>query len=154
MLKEHNPLLFNVKHGITAGGFTFEAMGNEFLLGYPRRLYVQCSRKMTDGDIKAMMERLKDDFANGTVFVSACISPDEKVVMRKAFSCGCPVVVLRENGFGQYEKPGGKAFDACAEGRLLLLAPWRHHNERSTITRNQCLQLNKMAEALCTGRAR
>lgn len=41
MLKERNPQLFKVKHGITAGGFTFEAMGNEFLLGYPRRLFVQ-----------------------------------------------------------------------------------------------------------------
>lgn len=154
LLKEQNPMLFKVKHGITTGGFSFEAMGNEFLLDYPRRLYVQCSRKMTEEDVNAMTERLNDDFANGTVFVSACISPGEKTIMRSAFSYGCPVVVLRENGFGQYEKPGGKAFDACVEGRLLLLAPWRHHNERIAITRNQCLQLNSMAEALCTDRAR
>lgn len=100
-----------------------------------------------------MIGRLKEDFANGTVFVSACISPGEKAVMRKAFAYGCPVVVLRENGFGQYEKPRGKAFDACAEGRMLLLALWRHHNERTAITRNQCLQLNEMGQAISTGRA-
>lgn len=153
MLKELNHDLFRVKHNIKAGGFTFEAMGNEFLLTRPRRLLVQCSRRMTDKDIEALIANLCMDFQAQTVFISACISQGEKKVMRKAFENNCPVVVLRENGFSQYEKPGGQAFDACADGRMLLLAPWDYHNDKKTITREQCLMLNGMGEALSTGRA-
>ena len=45
-------------------------------------------------------------------------------------------------------KPGGSQFDACAEGRLLLIAPWPHHNERLTITRAQCNVLNAIAREI------
>lgn len=33
--------------------------------------------------------------------------------------------------------------------QLLILAPWEHHNEKLAIKRNQCLQLNEMAKAIC-----
>ena len=39
--------------------------------------------------------------------------------------------------------------DACARGQLLLLAPWQHHNEQTTISRQQCLSLNDMARMIC-----
>lgn len=152
LLKRQHPDLFYVKHDIRAGGFTFEAMGNELLLVYPRRLFVQCSRKLTETDIAALLASAERDFSEGTVFVSSSVSPGEKAVMHRAFERRCPVVVLRDNGFGQYEKPGGRAFDACAEGRMLLLAPWQHHDDRRAITREQCLTLNAMAEAISTDR--
>ena len=41
--------------------------------------------------------------------------------------------------------------DACAKGQLLILAPWEHHNEKTTIKRGQCLELNEMARAICEG---
>lgn len=153
LMKERNHDLFRVKHNIQAGGYTFEAMGNEFLLTRPRRLFVQCSRKLREGDIKTLIKALEYDFVEGSVFVSACISPGEKAIMRTAFERGCPVVVLLENGFGPYFKPGGVAFDACAEGRMLLLAPWEYHNDRKVITREQCLMLNMMGRIVCTGKA-
>lgn len=152
LLKALNPHLFSVKHDIRAGGFRFEAMGNEFLLAHPRRVFVKCSRRLTADDIAALIGRNDNLFREGAVFVSAAISPGEKAVMRHAFTQCCPVVVLRENGFAAYEKPGGAAFDACAEGRMLLLAPWQHHNARVAITREQCLMLNAMGEAISTER--
>lgn len=54
-------------------------------------------------------------------------------------------------GFTDLAKPGGQRFDACAEGRMLILAPWEHHNERRTIRRDQCLTLNDMAAMICRG---
>ena len=45
----------------------------------------------------------------------------------------------------------GARFGACAEGRLLILAPWEHHNLRLTISRSQCLSLNDMVRAICEG---
>jgi hypothetical protein len=41
--------------------------------------------------------------------------------------------------------PKGEQFDACAQGRLLMLAPWEHHNERQRLTAMQCQQMNLMA---------
>ena len=63
---------------------------------------------------------------------------------------GYPTIVLVENGFAPLAKPRGKRFDACAQGRLLLLAPWEHHNERRRIKEYQCRNLNAMAAAICT----
>lgn len=148
LLKASRKDLFTVKHHLKAAGFTFDAMGNEFLLGYPRRICVQCSRRLTDADIAPLLTTLEPDFRQGSVFVSAAISPGEKVVMGKAYEQGCPVIILRENGFGQYEKPGGRAFDACARGLMLMLSPWDYHAGKTPITRDQCHMLNMMARQL------
>jgi hypothetical protein len=87
------------------------------------------------------------------VLVSPCISPGEKEVSRAALTEGLPLVVLLENGFAPGWKPPGAWFKACAEGRLLLLAPWPHHAEKRPITRAQCLALNALAERICGGGA-
>ena len=39
--------------------------------------------------------------------------------------------------------------EACANGQLLILAPWEHHNEQIAIRRGQCLALNDIARHLC-----
>ena len=85
----------------------------------------------------------------GAVLVSPSISPGEKAVMRAAFDAHLPLIVLVENGFTPLTKPQGEQFDACAAGRLLLLAPWEHHNEGRAITAQQCQQLNLMAMEFC-----
>lgn len=73
----------------------------------------------------------------------------EKAIMRAAFNEGLPLIILQENGFTDLAKPGGQRMDACQRGQLLLLAPWEHHNEQLTISRNQCLQLNDLARMIC-----
>lgn len=69
--------------------------------------------------------------------------------MRAAHEHGYPTIVLQENGFAPLAKPGGARFDACAQGRLLMLAPWPHHNRDLKITRDKALTLNDMARAIC-----
>lgn len=86
--------------------------------------------------------------SQGAVLVSPSISPGEKAVMRTAFERGFPLVILQENGFAELAKPGGKRMEACAEGRLLMMAPWQHHNEHTAIRRDQCLSLNDMARQI------
>ena len=85
----------------------------------------------------------------GAVLVSPCISPGEKEIARAALADGLPLIVLLENGFAPKFKPSGRYFDACANGKLLMLAPWPHHFEKRTITRAQCLALNAMAQEIC-----
>ncbi len=67
-------------------------------------------------------------------------------MLRRAFIAGLPLIVLFENGFAPMQKPSGRQFHVCATGQLLLVAPWEHHNERRTITRQQCIELNRLAK--------
>ena len=148
-IKRRHPDLFQVQRNIQAGGYTFAALGNIFLLDAPLLLQVQCSRKLTHEQIQATIRHFMTQAREGAVLVSPSISPGEKAVMRAAFEQGYPVIILQENGFVPLAKPGGRRFDACAQGQLLMLAPWEHHNDKRAIRRDQCLDLNKMAQAIC-----
>lgn len=112
-------------------------------------MQVQCTRRLTDEQIKDTCNYFLKQAMNGAVLVSPSISPGEKAVMKTAFEYGYPVVILQENGFAPLAKPGGRRFDACAQGRLLMLAPWEHHNDKRVIRRDQCLTLNDMARVIC-----
>ena len=149
LMKREHPDLFRVQRNLTAAGMTFSAIGNRFLLDRPALLQIQCSRKMTEPEVNAYVKKCLTACHQGAVLVSPSISPGEKAVMRAAFEAGFPLIYLQENGFTDLAKPGGRRMDACASGQMLILAPWEHHNERTTISRSQCLSLNDMAHAIC-----
>lgn len=152
--KRSHPELFTARHGIEFGGTTVTVMGNHFLLDYPEKAQVQCSRRLSSEEINSERERVMTLARNGAVLVSPCISPGEKEIMKRAFDEGLPQIILLENGFAPIVKPSGRQFDACAQGRLLLVAPWPHHNDRRVITREQCLQLNELCRKFCEPTAR
>jgi hypothetical protein len=148
-IKRNHPDLFKVQRNIKVGDYTFAALGNVFLLDAPCLLQVQCTRKLTQQQINEAVQQFLSQAQNGAVLVSPSISPGEKAVMKAAFEHGFPVIVLQENGFAPLAKPGGRRFEACAQGRLLMLAPWEHHNDKRVIKRSQCLDLNEMARVIC-----
>ena len=152
LMKRENPDLFRVQRGLTYAGQNFSAIGNRFLLERPIKLQVQCSRSMTESDLQAKLAACLKAARQGAVLVSPAISPGEKTIMRAAFEEGLPLIFLQENGFTDLAKPGGKRMEACARGQLLILAPWEHHNEKMTIKRGQCLELNEMARMICEER--
>ena len=145
LMKRENPDLFRVQRGLTYAGQSFSAIGNRFLLERPVKLQVQCSRSISDEELKAKLNDCLRAGRQGAVLVSPAISKGEKAIMRAAFEEGLPLIYLQENGFTDLAKPGGKRMEACAKGQLLILAPWEHHNEKMTIKRGQCLELNEMA---------
>lgn len=149
-IKRHHPDYFTVQRNVQAGGHTFAALGNIFLLQAPMLLQVQCTRKLRPEQILDTVNHFLEQASRGAVLVSPSISPGEKAVMRAAFEHGYPTIILQENGFAPLAKPGGRRFDACAEGRLLLLAPWEYHNDHRDIKRSQCHALNAMAAAICS----
>lgn len=151
LMKRQRPDLFRVQRNLQVGGEVFSAIGNRCLLERPVRLQVMCSRRLTDAEIEEKKAYFLEQARQGAVLVSPSISKGEKAVMRAAFEAGYPLILLQENGFTDLAKPGGKRFDACAEGRMLILAPWEHHNERRLIRRDQCLTLNDMAAMICRG---
>lgn len=150
LMKREHPDLFRVQRNLAVGPYTFSAIGNRFLLDRPELVQVQCSRSLTDAQIETRKEECLAACLRGAVLVSPSISKGEKHIMRAAFEEGFPLIYLQENGFTELAKPGGKRMEACADGRLLILAPWDHHNEHTTIRRSQCLTLNDMACFICT----
>jgi REP element-mobilizing transposase RayT len=149
LVKHQHPEFFRVQRNLQYGSLSFSAIGNRFLLDYPVKQQVQCSRRITPEALEQQKSLLLSAAAQGAVLVSPAISPGEKAIMRAAFDAGYPLIILQENGFTDLAKPGGARFDACARGQLLLLAPWEHHNERLVIRRDQCLMLNDMARRIC-----
>ena len=152
-IKRMNHAYF-VQHDVRVGDTTFRAIGNDFLLSASKKIQVQVSRRYHRPDATDLVQRewaaMRDQFLqaarNGAVLVSPCISKGEQEVARMAKEEGLPLIVLLENGFAEHYKPMGTYFEACAAGRLLMLAPWEHHTEHRAISRVQCMQLNAMAK--------
>ncbi len=149
IIKHCHPEFFRIQHNIKIANYTFAAQGNIFLLDAPNLLQVQCSKSLTKEQIQELCQQFLAKAINGAVLVSPSISPGEKEIMKTVFNHGFPIIVLQENGFAPLAKPGGRRFDACAQGKMLMLAPWSHHNEKRSITRQQCLELNQMARVIC-----
>lgn len=81
--------------------------------------------------------------------VSPFISPQEREVLTVLMKEQRPVIVLADNGFGDYYKPSDNLFEACASGHLLILSPWLHDTDKRHITRAECVELNLLAEKIC-----
>lgn len=142
------PDLFRVRRHLMVAGREMDALGNLFLLEWPQIVQVRCSRSLTEAAVEQEVARMLRLCEQGAVLVTPSISPGEKAVTRAAFEADHRVILLLENGFGEFAKPGGRLFDACAEGRLLLLAPWEHHTDQRAIKRQQCEELNAMAHSI------
>lgn len=144
LLRRHNPEWLRPKFNIPIGSHAYATIGNLQLLQQPC-MAVRVSRRCSDDQIQAHVHTYLSAAQKGTVLISPAISPGEKKVMRAAFEAKLPVIVIVENGFTEYSKPTGEQFDACAEGRLLLLAPWEHHTQKQKLTAQQCQAMNLMA---------
>ena len=147
-VKRAHPGLFRIVRDFPCCGTPMAAIGNHFLLDRPVKRQVLCSRSIPTDGLAALQSELLAAARHGAVLVSPCISPGEKQISRAALDAGLPLIVLLENGFPTHYKPPGTYFDACAAGRLLMLAPWPHHSDKRTITRDQCLALNRFAVAI------
>ena len=149
MMRRARPDWLRPFFDLRIGSHTYNGIGNRQLLTAPKRMAVRVSRRFTDSQIAEETARYLEAARQGTVLVSPAISPGEKRVMRAAFDAGLPTIVIMENGFTPLSKPHGEQFDACAQGRLLMLAPWEHHQEKKKITAEQCQQMNLMALEIC-----
>lgn len=152
-IKRMNPELFRVVAQLTIGNRTFAAIGNRWLLERPIRMQVRCHNNSTPENLQLIAKQkayFLERAETGGVIVSPCISAGEKEIAHAALDAQKPLIVILENGFPPMYKPPGKYFEACAEGLLLMLAPWPYHMEQKKITREQCLALNSIAHDLST----
>lgn len=150
LMKRLHPEYLRPFFGLHIGSHTYNGIGNLALLNAPHRLAVRVSRRNNEAQLQDEVRRYMTAARSGAVLISPAISPGEKRVMRAAFDAKLPTIVIMENGFTPLSKPHGEQFNACAEGRLLMLSPWPHHNERRKLTAQQCQAMNLMALELAT----
>ena len=154
----------------------FEAIGNRHLLRRPLH-QVQCSRSFfayrrepkpggglkiardasgapiverTSPDYEARLEAALDAAAHGAVVLSPCISDGERQIAREALLRNLPLVTLQNKGFSPLQKPPGRYFEACAAGRLLMMAPaaWPYTTQEKPMTRFDATALNRLCQWL------
>ncbi len=172
--KRAHPELFTVLRDLPVPlgeGFVghFAAIGNHTLLKAHAILQVQCSRRffayardsagrllknapprIESPVFRESCEALLEEAVHGAVLVSPCISEGEREIARRAFAVGARVVTLANKGFSPLYKPGGKLFDACAAGNLLMLAPvnWPYLPGEKKMTREDACVLNRLAQLI------
>jgi hypothetical protein len=147
-IKRQCPDYFTIMQHITIGEWSCQMVGNRFLLTVPDRAAVIVHHADSDQEFAQKKARWLAFAEMGGVLVSAAIATREKEVMREAMDRGYRLILLRENGFPPLYKPAGESFMACSEGRLLQISPWEYHMQRKTISREQCLILNRLAEEI------
>ena len=130
MLKQQNPDLFTLRRDTRVGELCFTSLGNLFLLDYPEKQPIICSRALSEQQITAQQTDALYQAEKGCITVTAAISPGERQIARAVREAGAPLIILLKDGFPKagdphekYYKPGGVYFEACAAGRLLLLEP-------------------------------
>lgn len=154
----------------------FAALGNAFLLRRPL-VQVQVSRRdfayrrvpKPGGGVKIARDgrgeplvavetpeyaRRRDAYLaaarGGAAVISPCVSDGERAIARQALAAGLPLVAMQNKGFARLQKPAGRYFDACASGRLLLLAPaaWPFVPGEKPMTRLDATAMNRLCQLI------
>lgn len=147
-VKRQHPEYFTIVRQRNIGEWSCQMVGNQSLLAYPKKAAVVVHHAWSEEEYEEKRRKWLALGEKGGVLISAAIATREKEVMREAMNRGYRLIVLRENGFPPLYKPAGESFDACSNGTLLQISPWEYHMNRRTISREQCLQLNRLAELI------
>jgi REP element-mobilizing transposase RayT len=149
------PGFFRVQKGIEIAGRSYDGVGNVALLHeecydvvHVRSVWVKAAERGERKDLRDYMNSRVLKARKGVVMVSPFISPQEKQVMQVLLDEQRSFILLADNGFREYYKPSDNLFDACAEGRLLILSPWQYDAGKRHISRADCMALNAMAEEI------
>ena len=99
-------------------------------------------------EYEKLRSRLLAAARHGVVLISPCISDGEREIARAALAEGLPLVTMQNKGFSKLEKPTGRYFDACAAGRLLMLAPaaWPYVPGHKPMARHEATAMNRLCQ--------
>lgn len=148
LIKAQNRDLFRIRRKVQIGERVFATIGNMFLLRSPEIIPIRVRRSFSKEEVSAYMQNCLERNSNGAVLVSPFISTKEKEIMKMAMLQGGKLIIIRREGIPERYKPSGEFFNYCSQGKLLLLAPWEYDTSKPTLTREDCLAMNKMAEEI------
>lgn len=149
---------------VVINGRDYAAFGNLFLLRWARKVQVFCHRKAPDGRTpyektlayrNECAEWKRMIMQGATVIVTPGISMGERIIKDRCIEKGYPLIHLQKEAIGRYWKPELKRFEACANGALLILAPWKPESMGevngvpSDTDYSIFHNLNRLAEEIC-----
>ncbi len=146
-VRRAHPDMFHVRQAVQVGDLTMAAVGNIALLDAEAMMAVHVRRSFDDAQRRQYMNGCILAARQGAVLISPFISEKERAVMHVAMKEKLPLILLASYGFQQMYKPPRELFDACAEGRLLILSD-QPYNPHARLTRELCVHLNTTAESL------
>lgn len=158
-MKRLHPGYFQPHRGIEIAGQRYDAVGNLCILAVEHMQTIHVHKELVwaaerDGQTQPLRDYMNGCVLaarEGVVSVSPFISPNEQRVLEVLLHEKHEIIYLVDNGMSNYYKPPQRIFDACAEGRLLVLAPWPYIEDKPAITRAECQALNRMAESIVEG---
>ena len=163
--KRLKPGYLRVQRGIEIAGRMYDAVGNiallhatEYMPVHVRRIMVEAAAHEDTQPLRDYMNSCVLAARRGTVMVSPFISQQEQEVQKVLLQEKHPFIYLTDYPIGEYYKPYDALFDACAEGRILILHPstddYKPVEEKRPdgshrIRRSACVALNGLAEEIC-----
>lgn len=139
-----NPEFFRRNVALVINGISCKAYGNTQLLNNPFIEQVVVHRADNDSTFNSNKERWLHTAANGGVLVSPFISKREKEIRDGAEELGGRFILITERPYSDREKPTGRDFELCTQGRLLIISP----AQPLTFGRAACLRMNSLAQAI------
>lgn len=143
-LRQRNRDFFRRRSDIVIDGEHYMAYGNLQLFSNPFKRQVIVHRRDNDDEFEDNLWRCVYVGANGGVLVSPFVSEREKMIRDEAIKNGGRIILVSNRPFGEREKPAGRYFELCAEGRMLIIAPQIAIDS----SRASCLRLNALSELL------
>lgn len=151
-LRKNHPEFFNRCRLISVNGRQLAAYGNLLLLRHCAKSVVKVSRSFSAEETAAAERVWSEAIRSHGVLVSPFISEGEKAVRNLAVDNSASIIHILPNGFPERFKPSGREFVLCQEGRLLLIAPVEFRSRRFIVSREQCLEMNELAELIASDR--
>lgn len=136
-----NPDFFTRRNNLLIAGTPCQFYGNLHLLDNPFKEQVIVHRADNDEVYSSNRDRWLYAAGNGGILVSPFISKREKEIRKEAELLGGRFILITNRPLGEREKPYGKDFDLCAEGRMLIIAP----QTALDFSRSACQQMNALA---------
>ena len=143
-IRQAHPDFFTKCNNLIIGDISCQLYGNIHLLHNPFKDQVVVHRADNDQTFLANKDRWLHTAANGGVLVSPFISQREKSIRNEAETSGGRLILITNRPLGEREKPSGKDFDLCAQGRLLIVAP----SIPMPLDRSSCLKMNSLAASI------
>lgn len=150
LIRKEHPAYFYDRWEFTALGQRWHAIGNIFLLSHPIRENIRFSRRLSTEEWESRKETWRYVSTQQDVVVSTFIHPEEKRITKECTNLGAKLIWIKCDGFPDRSAVKGElAYSLCAAGRLLMIAPEKHHTSAQALTRSQCMQLNDLAAYIC-----
>ena len=154
------PENFLVQEGIELGDVTCRGVGNMKLIFeqnlfpvHVHKEWVWDAEKGDDQQLREYKEQCLQAAKEGAVLVSPFINEHEREILKAAMAFGARMIYILDDGLPPTRtyKPYSDYFEACREGRVLFLDPWRAQSKERNkhCTRAECVQMNQLAEEIC-----